>query len=92
MSCVYFACVCRAELRSLAGHTSLSDSRSVLAGGYLLGWTPDVAVVLWQRMLGALGDVNQIRDPAMHAHVYEYFCDLMDILLKVRPAFDIMMA
>ena len=48
-----------------------------------MGWTPDVAVVLWQRMLGALGDVNQIRDPEMHAHVFEYFCDLMEVLLKV---------
>ncbi|ELU01115.1 hypothetical protein CAPTEDRAFT_167900, partial [Capitella teleta] len=69
---------------SQSSKNNLSDSRSVLAGGYLLGWTPDVAVVLWRRMLGALGNVNQIRDPSMHAHVYEYFCDLMEILLKIR--------
>ena len=59
------------------------DMKSVLAGGVVVGWTADVAVILWRRMLGALGDVNVIKDPDMHATVYEYLCDLMDILLKV---------
>jgi hypothetical protein len=29
--------------------------RSVMAGGSVKGWLPDVAVVLWRRMLGSLG-------------------------------------
>ncbi len=59
------------------------DMKSVLAGGMLVGWTADVAVVLWRRMLGALGDINLIKDPEMHAQVLEYLCDLMDVLFKV---------
>ena len=58
--------------------------QSILAGGNVLGWTADVAVVLWRRMLGSLGNINAIRDPEMHAQVYEYLCDLMDVLIKVR--------
>ena len=34
-------------------------------------------------MLGALGDINTIKDPEIHAQVLEYLCDLMDMLLKV---------
>ena len=59
------------------------DMRSVLAGGVVVGWTADVAVILWRRMLGALGDVNQIQDPEIHARVYECMCDLLDTMLKV---------
>ena len=62
----------------------LFERRSVLAGGSVVGWTADVAVVLWRRMLGALGNINAIQDPEMHARVFEYFCDLMDTLNKVR--------
>ena len=60
------------------------DSRSILSGGQLIGWTPDVAVVLWRRMLGILGDINKVKDPDIHAQVYEHLCDLMETLLNVR--------
>ncbi|XP_064622191.1 ral GTPase-activating protein subunit alpha-1-like isoform X2 [Lineus longissimus] len=60
------------------------DCRSVLAGGTIRGWTPDVTVVLWRRMLGSLGDINDIKDPAIHASVYEYLCELMEVLIKIR--------
>ena len=61
------------------------DYRSILAGGSLAGWTPDSSVVLWRRMLGALGDLNKISDPEIHAEVYEYLCDLTDSFVKVSP-------
>ena len=57
--------------------------KSVMAGGTVPGWTPDVAVVLWQRMLGCLGDVNKIEDPDIHANVFAYLCDLLDTLFRV---------
>jgi hypothetical protein len=63
--------------------SQLSGKLSILAGGTLTGWTPEVAVILWQRMLGSLGNVNQILDSKMHEHVYEYLCDLVDTLIKV---------
>ena len=34
-------------------------------------------------MLGALGDVNKIEDPAIHASVFEHLCDLQDTLQRV---------
>lgn len=77
---------------SIAGNSELQkdkpeDMKSVLAGGVVVGWTADVAVVLWQRMLGALGDVNEITDPDIHARVYECLCDLLDTMLKVCAKF-----
>ncbi|XP_025103645.1 ral GTPase-activating protein subunit alpha-1-like isoform X4 [Pomacea canaliculata] len=62
---------------------SFLEMKSVMAGGNLPGWTPDVAVVLWQRMLGILGDVNKIEDPEIHATVFDYLCDLQDTLFRI---------
>lgn len=58
--------------------------RSVLAGGSVQGWLPDNAVVLWKRMLGILGDVNQITDPENHVMVYEELSKILDTLHKVH--------
>lgn len=62
-----------------------ADDKSILAGGHIIGWTSDAAVILWRRMLGALGDVNTISDPDIHAQVFDYFCELTSTLFKVRP-------
>ena len=58
--------------------------RSVMSGGSVKGWLPDVAVVLWRRMLGALGDVNTIADTVIHAQIYKYLIELHDIMVKIR--------
>lgn len=55
----------------------------MLAGGTVQGWTPDVAVILWRRMLGSLGDINKIKDSSIHASVFDYLCDILETLLKV---------
>ncbi|KAB0803388.1 hypothetical protein PPYR_00358 [Photinus pyralis] len=60
------------------------EHRGVVCGGTVRGWLPDVAVVLWKRMLGALGDVNQIADPKLHAQVFDYFVKLIDTLIKIK--------
>jgi hypothetical protein len=41
-------------------NNSSTASKSVMSGGSVKGWLPDVAVVLWRRMLGALGNINAI--------------------------------
>ena len=74
-------CFFHAKAHFLLG--SLEEFKSVLAGGACQGWLPDVSVVLWRRMLGALGDVNKIEDPAIHASVFEHLCDLQDTLQRV---------
>lgn len=54
-----------------------------MGGGSIRGWLPDVAAILWLRMLGALGDVNKIQDPALHAHVFQFLNELFETLSKV---------
>ncbi|KZC06326.1 Ral GTPase-activating protein subunit alpha-2 [Dufourea novaeangliae] len=61
-----------------------SERRSVMAGGGVRGWLPDVAVVLWRRMLSALGDVNNIQDPTLHGQVMDYLVQLTQTLVKIR--------
>ena len=64
---------------------SLDEQRSIMGGGKVRGWMPDVAVVLWQRMLGCLGDVNKIEDADIHATVFDALAELLDTLCRVRP-------
>ncbi|XP_042565713.1 ral GTPase-activating protein subunit alpha-1 isoform X2 [Clupea harengus] len=61
-----------------------NEDCSVMAGGSLTGWHADVATVMWRRMLGILGDVNTIKDPEIHAQVFDYLCELWQNLAKIR--------
>ncbi|XP_065109467.1 ral GTPase-activating protein subunit alpha-1 isoform X7 [Paramisgurnus dabryanus] len=61
-----------------------TEDGSVMAGGTLTGWHADVATVMWRRMLGILGDVNSIKDPEIHAQVFDYLCELWQNLAKIR--------
>ncbi|XP_067311978.1 ral GTPase-activating protein subunit alpha-1 isoform X7 [Pseudorasbora parva] len=61
-----------------------TEDCSVMAGGTLTGWHADVATVMWRRMLGILGDVNSIKDPEIHAQVFDYLCELWQNLAKIR--------
>lgn len=61
-----------------------ADRRSILAGGTARGWLPDVAAVMWRRMLGALGDVNKILNPKLHAQVFQYLVNITESLIKIR--------
>ncbi|XP_075222670.1 putative Rho GTPase-activating protein CG5521 [Lycorma delicatula] len=60
------------------------ERRSVMSGGSVRGWLPDVAVVLWRRMLGALGDVNCLKDPNLHTQVFQYLVELFETMIKIR--------
>uniref|UniRef100_A0A4W5MPX9 Ral GTPase activating protein catalytic subunit alpha 1 n=1 Tax=Hucho hucho TaxID=62062 RepID=A0A4W5MPX9_9TELE len=74
------------SLFSLFSETSEfpTEECSVMAGGSLTGWHADVATVMWRRMLGILGDVNTIKDPEIHAQVFDYLCELWQNLAKIR--------
>ena len=69
--------------RSISASSS-SAPKSVMSGGSVKGWLPDVAVVLWRRMLGALGNINSIGDPLIHAQIYKYLIELFEIMAKIR--------
>ncbi|KAJ7379788.1 hypothetical protein OS493_012534 [Desmophyllum pertusum] len=60
------------------------EDTSVVAGGYREGWGPVAAVVLWRRVLGILGNVNKIKDPAIHAKVLECLTSIWNMLAKIR--------
>nr|XP_056718255.1 ral GTPase-activating protein subunit alpha-2 [Euleptes europaea] len=62
----------------------LADDCSIIAGGNLIGWHPDSAAVLWRRILGILGDVNNIQSPKIHARIFEYLYVLWYKLAKIR--------
>ncbi|XP_020844956.1 ral GTPase-activating protein subunit alpha-2 [Phascolarctos cinereus] len=62
----------------------LTDDCSIIAGGNLIGWHPDSAAVLWRRILGILGDVNNIQSPKIHAKVFSYLYELWYKLAKIR--------
>jgi len=68
--------------------TEVSSGRegpvSVMGGGSMKGWLPDVAVMMWRRILGALGDINTITDTVIHAQIYKYLIELQDVLVKIR--------
>ncbi|XP_052756365.1 probable Rho GTPase-activating protein CG5521 isoform X2 [Galleria mellonella] len=55
----------------------------VVLGGSARGWLPDVAAVMWRRMLAALGDPNALRDPQAHAQFFKYLIHLNSTLLKI---------
>lgn len=69
---------------SIETHDENLDRKSILAGGTAKGWLPDVAAVMWRRMLGALGDVNKILNPKLHAEVFRYLVNITDSLIKIR--------
>ncbi|XP_051942453.1 ral GTPase-activating protein subunit alpha-2 isoform X6 [Hippocampus zosterae] len=62
----------------------LTDDVSIIAGGTLTGWHADSAFVLWRRILGILGDVNNIQCPKIHAKVFSYLYELWQKLAKIR--------
>jgi hypothetical protein len=51
-----------------------------------------VAVVMWRHMLiGALGDPNEVRNPQIHAAIFDYLVELGSIFIKVikRKGFQV---
>ncbi|ESO04370.1 hypothetical protein HELRODRAFT_172736 [Helobdella robusta] len=63
---------------------SNSTLKSVLYNGNITGWNVDLAVLLWKRLLGSLGNVNDITIPSLHLVVIEFFSNLTDWLTKIR--------
>ncbi|XP_030213010.1 ral GTPase-activating protein subunit alpha-2 isoform X2 [Gadus morhua] len=69
---------------SLNSSECLADDVSIIAGGSLTGWHADSAFVLWRRILGIMGDVNNIRCPKIHAKVFCYLYEIWHKLDKIR--------
>ncbi|CAD7084282.1 unnamed protein product [Hermetia illucens] len=63
---------------------SSSGRRSIILGGSASGWLPDVAAIMWKRMLGSLGDVNSIPKPELHAQVFKYLVEMTTNLIRIK--------
>lgn len=62
----------------------VTNKKSVMSGGEVRGWTPDVAAILWRRMLSALGDLNTLENPVLHEQVFQRLLDLNSTMTKVN--------
>ncbi|XP_017036880.1 probable Rho GTPase-activating protein CG5521 isoform X2 [Drosophila kikkawai] len=63
---------------------SLSGRRCIILGGSAEGWHPDSTSIMWKRMLGALGDVNRIPKPELHAQVFMHLLEMTQNLIKIK--------
>jgi len=63
--------------------SSKTEIKGVIEGGHIKGWLPNVAAILWKRMLGILGNVNDFTNPKTHAHFYQVLGDIWKTLIKV---------
>lgn len=52
------------------------------------GWSPRVAAAVWLRMLSVMGNINDIRDPAIHAEAMLGFYHIWTVLNKVGEELD----
>ncbi|CAG0914887.1 unnamed protein product [Notodromas monacha] len=64
--------------------SACSESRSVMAGGTISGWTPDSTMMLWKRMLGCMGNVTMIPVPNLLHRVFVTLVETVDTLVKMR--------
>lgn len=74
-----------AEAVVASGLVPLAPSQLLAAPVAVTGWTPQLATVLFRRLIGVLGDINQISDAALHLRVIEYLeKHIISKLIEVR--------
>lgn len=58
--------------------------RCVLLGGSIRGWTMDNSVIMWRRMLGLFGNINNIDDPDNHLVAMRGLAVMLNDFIKTR--------
>ncbi|XP_035704350.1 ral GTPase-activating protein subunit alpha-1 isoform X3 [Folsomia candida] len=66
------------------GGQAKHEVKGVISGGTVKGWLPSVAAILWRRMLGILGNVNEFTSPKTHAHFFQVLTEIWGTLYKLR--------
>lgn len=61
-----------------------NTDKCVLLGGNVRGWTPENSVIMWRRMLGLFGNINQIEDPDSHLVALRCLAVILSDFLKTR--------
>lgn len=60
------------------------ERKCVLAGGIVRGWTQENSIIMWRRMLGLFGNVNQISDPGIHFVAMRCLAKILSDFIKTR--------
>lgn len=69
---------------SSANLNTSNQAKSILVGGSFKGWSTESSIILWRRMFGTLGDINQIQDTDLHCHIMNCIAKVMEDFIKVR--------
>ena len=60
------------------------DDRPVIGGGKRTGWWPEVAASMWHRVLGILGNINDVEDSEVYRRILQHLLNLFSDLEKIR--------
>lgn len=52
--------------------------------GLTSGWNADLTGLLWCRLLGSLGNINNIDDPSIHLAALECLSEIVEVFICVR--------
>ena len=69
------------DYKSLAATNDLDHER--VLGVLLSGWSPDLAAVLWRRVVGLLGNPNRFKSAVLHEAAFKCLTRVWEDLLKV---------
>lgn len=61
-----------------------NEENSVVNGGDVKGWTKVSSMILWQRILCIMGNINEIKDAEIHAIVFKELIQIWSMLETVK--------
>lgn len=64
--------------------SKVNSDKCVLLGGNVRGWTPENSVIMWRRMLGLFGNINQFDDPENHLVAIKCLAAILGDFIKTR--------
>lgn len=62
----------------------INPDKCVLLGGTVRGWTPENSVIMWRRMLGLFGNINNIENPENHLIAIKCLAIIICEFIKAR--------
>lgn len=67
-----------------SGDQKSNSDRCVLLGGGVRGWTAENSIIMWRRMLGLFGNINQIEDHENHLVTMRCLAVILCDFIKAR--------
>lgn len=60
------------------------EERPVISGGKRIGWLPEVAAAMWHRLLGMLGNINNVQDSEVYRRIFNHLLKMFKDLERIR--------